>query len=210
MNFIEAIKKPFQDLKKLLIGIIVMIIPIINLIGVGYFLRTAKSSSKKITKMPEWDDPVGLFIKGLMAAVIGLIYAIPVIILVALLVGAAFVTGLAGAIQGFSVASILTAIATAGVGIIITLVVALFISIVGSCALIRYATQEEFGSAFEFREIMKISFTSEYLSAWVVSVVYSIVVTIVLSFIPYLGTAVAAFISGITMYTLLAEAYKKA
>ena len=46
-NFGEAIKRPFTDLKILLIGIVLSIIPIVNWFTFGYFLECARTTGKK-------------------------------------------------------------------------------------------------------------------------------------------------------------------
>jgi len=38
-----AFKKPFQDITKLVIGIVLMIIPIVNFLAMGYFIETASA-----------------------------------------------------------------------------------------------------------------------------------------------------------------------
>ncbi|MCD6477125.1 MAG: DUF4013 domain-containing protein [Candidatus Aenigmarchaeota archaeon] len=206
MNFINAVKKPFQDIKKLVIGIIIMLIPIVNLIGLGYFLRIAKNASKKINKMPEWNDPIDLFVKGLIAFIISLIYAIPVLLLALVLIGTSIFSLTALNLTN----NLITILSTAGLSLIVLVIVSAIISIISLCALIRYAIKENFGSAFEFSSIIKIAFSGEFLAAWFVSMIYLLAVTLILSFIPFIGIPIATFISGITIYTLLAEAYKKA
>ncbi|MDD5416616.1 MAG: DUF4013 domain-containing protein [Candidatus Aenigmarchaeota archaeon] len=210
MSFTDAVKRPFQDFKTLIIGIIVMIIPIVNLIGIGYFLECARTSLKKDKKLPEFKDWLNLFIKGLVAAVIGIIYAIPVLIILALTVGTAVLTGGASALTGMQGAALMQTLATLGIGFVITLVVAAIVSLISSAAMIRYAEKGNFGSAFELSVLMKKAFTGKYFAAWFISMLYSLAVVIILSFIPVVGTLIGAFVVGVTTYTYLAEAYRSA
>lgn len=46
VDYIENIKKPFSDVKTLIIGIILSIIPIVNLLVSGYVLKVAEDSIK--------------------------------------------------------------------------------------------------------------------------------------------------------------------
>ena len=211
MNFTEAVKRPFQDLKTLIIGIIIMLIPIVNFtVGAGYFIECARTRLKGSKKLPEWKDWGKLFMKGVGAFVIGLVYAIPVIVVLLLTVGSTILAGgLSGLINGSGLA-IVNALATLGIGLVVTFVVAIIVSLVSSAALIRYADKGNFGAAFEFSAVFKKAFTGTYFSAWLITMIYVLIVVFVLSIIPVIGSIIASFIVGVTMYTFLAEAYKKA
>ena len=210
MNFKEAVKRPFQDTKTLIIGMIIMLIPIVNFtVGVGYFLECARTSLKKNNKLPEFKDWSNLFMKGIGALVISLVYAIPIFIVLLLTIGSTLLTGGFSALFNDGGLAALNALATFGLGMVATLVVALIISILSSAAMIRYAEKGNLGAAFEFVAIAKKAFTGTYLAAWVIAIIYTLLVVFVLSLIPFVGAMIAAFITGVTMYTLLAEAYKK-
>ncbi|MEK6835887.1 MAG: DUF4013 domain-containing protein, partial [Nanoarchaeota archaeon] len=77
----EAIKRPFTDFKKLLIGILFSILPIINFIAIGYSLVAAKTVFKQNYELPKWEKFGNLFAKGLIAFLINIFYLIPVIII---------------------------------------------------------------------------------------------------------------------------------
>ena len=96
MEYKKAVKRPFTDLNKFLIGVLLLIVPFLNLIGVlllivlflnlitglfvrGYSLECAKSSMKKSYKLPEWR--LDNFVKGLIGLVIMVIYLLPIIVL---------------------------------------------------------------------------------------------------------------------------------
>jgi len=67
MEFEIAFKKPFTNFKKLLIGILISILPIVNLFATGYLLQVAKSTIKKKKELPEWSGWGDLFVNGLIA-----------------------------------------------------------------------------------------------------------------------------------------------
>ncbi|MBU3896849.1 MAG: DUF4013 domain-containing protein [Nanoarchaeota archaeon] len=207
MNFIDAIKRPVQDIKTLIIGIIIMIIPIVSFIGIGYFLECARTTLKRNNKLPEFKDWTNLFVKGLIAAIIGIIYAIPVMIVLVLTVGTTVLAGGLSAMQG---TALINALATLGMGMILTLIVAAVVSLLSSVAMIRYAEKGKFGAAFELSAICKKAFTGKYFAAWFVSMLYAVFIVVVLSFIPVIGTTIGAFLAGVTVYTYLADAYKGA
>ena len=67
VDFIEALKRPFSDGKKFLIGIVLGLIPIVNLIVVGYKLVSTGFTDVNVDKdsLPEWRNYGDLFMKGL-------------------------------------------------------------------------------------------------------------------------------------------------
>jgi hypothetical protein len=211
MSFGDAFKRPFQDFKSLLIGIVIMIIPIVNFIGMGYVLRCAKGPIRRDFKLPVWERWGDLFVKGIVSTVIGIIYMIPAMIVFALTVGFALITGgLTGALSGTtSLTTLLPMFATAGIGLIATVVVAIIFGLLGNAAIIRYAEKETFGAAFEVGAIAKKAFTGTFFAAWLVGAIYFSILMAILSMIPYIGTAIAAFIGYVTFITLTAEAYGK-
>jgi hypothetical protein len=72
----------FEDeswIMKIVIGGILLCIPIVNFMALGYMLEALKRSADGVDiPLPEWDDFGGKFMKGLMLFVIGLVYTIPI------------------------------------------------------------------------------------------------------------------------------------
>ena len=98
VNFEGAIKRPFQDFKKLGIGLLVYFVAMIpfigwlaSFLGMGYGLECAKTAMKKNYKLPEWTDLGNLWIKGFLYFLIGLIYMIPLALIVAFTIGSALI-----------------------------------------------------------------------------------------------------------------------
>ncbi|MEM7820299.1 MAG: DUF4013 domain-containing protein [Candidatus Aenigmatarchaeota archaeon] len=209
MAFSDAFKRPFQDFKSLVIGIVIMLIPIVNFIGIGYLLNCAKSAVRRDYKLPVWGNWLDLFINGIVALVIGIIYMIPAMIVFALTIGFTILSGNYSALMGGNVTTLIPMLATAGIGMLVTVVVGIIFWLLGSAAIVRYAEKGNFGAAFELRAIAKKAFTGAYFAAWLVGTIYALVLGAILSFIPFLGSAIASFICGVTMMTLIAEAYGK-
>src|SRR3989338_440193 len=90
-DYLRAIKRPFTDFNKLGIGVILLIIPIINIITSffvrGYKLESARAVLNKKFTMPTWEKWGQLFLRGLLSWLIGIIYMIPGIILILISVG---------------------------------------------------------------------------------------------------------------------------
>ncbi len=212
MAFQDAFKRPFQDFKTLIIGIVIMLIPIVNIIGFGYLLQCAKGTARRDYKMPKWGNWLDLFIKGIVALVIMIIYMIPAAIVFALTIGMTVLTagGFTGLMSGQAISTLLTSMATAGIGLIVTAIVGIIFGLLGSAAIIRYAEKGTLGAAFELNTIFKKAFNGPYFAAWLIGMIYMGVLSAILSLIPFLGSAIATFVGGVTAITLIAEAYSKA
>jgi len=219
VEFVNAIKRPFSDWKKMGIGAAMYLIPIVNWItqffASGYIINCAKSAMKKDKKLPEWDNWGDMFVKGLLVAVIGMIYFLPTLIL-GLVTGGSFVLSL---IQAGATGT-MPNIGAAGAGIAITALLAILTMYVAPVAILLYAEKGNFGAAFAIGEVFKKAFTGAWLVGWLLAMVYGIVVSAVgglLSMVlamtiigPFIIMALMSIIMGITVITILAEAYEEA
>ncbi len=203
MDYASAFKKPFTDVKKLIIGILLSILPIINLFATGFMLNAAKNEMKKKKMLPEWAEWGQLFVKGLLAFVIGFIYAIPVMLIGALL---AWPT-IKGAISGMQVTNV--ALGGLGAGMVVVAVLGLLLAYIVPSAILHYISSGRFGDAFKLGSVFKKAFCGQYFMAWVVGVLYSLVLGTILGFVPIIGGAAASFITGLTMFSLLGEIFPK-
>ncbi len=175
MDIGRAFTFVFDDedwIKKILIGGIITLIPIVNFIAIGYGLRVLRNVSRGDAKpLPEWDDWGGDFVRGALIFVAGLVYALPIIVLsivsaiVTAIAADAFgdVGGIAGlCLFGVNCLSVLWAIA-----------MALWLP----AATIRFAREENFGAFFEFSEIWAL--ISNNLGAYAMAILVSIIAGIV-------------------------------
>ena len=55
VNYVEAMKKPFSDLKTLGIGAVIGAIPLVNLLISGYAVKTAQDVMSKKNKLRAWN-----------------------------------------------------------------------------------------------------------------------------------------------------------
>jgi len=236
MKYEEALMKPFTDLKKLAIGIILSIIPIVNFtITTGFAMESSGlGKAKASSKMPEWKEWSYLFMKGLGAFVIKAIYMIPAIAFIAVGVGVA-VSDIVGAMVGTvspqmlgqavgsQVAAnsqlaqlfaqnwmtLLPGLLAAAPVIAVGILLALLASFFSPIAVLNYLSKRNFSAAFDFGVIMRKSLTSTYVMAWLTMLVVSMVVGAVLGFIPVLGQAIAAFLLSVMSYGLYGQAFKE-
>jgi hypothetical protein len=196
MEIGESIKYPTTDkdwIKKVVIGGILGMIPIVNFIVQGYYLKIIKGSIENKSGMPEWEDWGNLFIKGLLVFIISIIYMLIPIIVISISVGGAIMAAVSGGTE-----AMVAAIGAAAGGFIIGFILMLIAFLLLPMALAIYAKEESFGSAFRFGEIIRriLSNLGSYILVYIVIIVLGVIVGIItgiLNIIPFLGVVIAIF-----------------
>jgi len=219
VDYIEAIKRPFSDIKKSGLAALLVWIPIINFLTYGYFLDCAKLSLSKKRELPEWSNLGDKFVKGLLFIAIKILYGIPLIIIIIVMmmnfVGEMFQENFLSVISSRDPNAIITIINSLFldpnvVGILIAaIIIGILISYVIPMASIMYVVNWKFKDAFDFKTVFKKVMTKEYFSAWIVVAVYSVLLMSVGSLIPLVGGLIATTLIGITSYTIYGEVYKE-
>jgi len=238
-DLIRAIKRPFTDLNKLGIGVLLLMIPYLNIITSffvkGYRLEVARTASGKKLDMPRWENFWFLFLKGLLSWIIGIIYILPGIILILISAGNVIYqiiqSGLnQGAIFGNPLATQLLQnsllqntpmISIFMIGVLVTLLGVYLTPL----AIMRYVEKYKFKSSFDWGLVFKKAFTGKYFLAILTSGVYTIVVGLVVATISlgystlniqYLTIALNMILGGlssfmviVTSYTIFGEVYAK-
>ncbi len=206
VDYKEAFKRPFTNVLKLIIGIILSIIPIVNFIATGYHLECAKTAFTKKFRLPDWKNFGKLFLNGFLAVVISLIYLIPVIIIL-LIFGISimkdwFQGGLTSPTQLINILADFRGIIF--VGFLLFILAAYIIPM----ALVGFIEDGKFGDAFS-KSIFKKAFTGKYFVVWILMGLYTIILGLILGFIPFVGGSIAGFITSLTSFTAIGEVYKK-
>ena len=198
VNYQVAVLRPFQDVGKAIIGIILSMIPIVGLLVTGFAVRAAKNTMNGNDELPDWSDGGSLFVTGLTVMIICVLYVLPVFLI--LFIGSiiAYTVGSTDVIEGSVVAGITTLIAT------MLFFGAIFIS---PMAAMNYVSNGKFTSALDIRDIFRRAFTGVYVVAWFAMMVYLVVIVTVTEFIPVLGWGIAAYVLKVTTMTVFAEAY---
>lgn len=239
MDVLRAIKRPFTDFNKLGIGIIFLIIPFVNIITgffvKGYKLETARTASNKKFAMPPWNNWGNLFVRGVLSWVIGIIYMIPALIFILSSIGKTLYNVISQfGIQGLSLnnqvsdqliqnallenSSMLPVFI---IGVLLALLAAYLIPI----ATMKYIRKYNFKDAFELKSVFKKAFKGKYFLAILVILIYSVVVSLVVSAlnlgfnainVQYLAVTIGIILNGlagfmvlITSYTIIGEVYNK-
>ncbi len=192
----------FEDqewVKKVLIGGLINLIPIVNFAATGYFVEeTKRAFDGRELPLPEWDNFGGYFVKGLMTFVAGLIYSIPAILIYC----CAFVLFpmLGGtSTSGTSSSSNNPLAALAGLafacGVCLLLLYGLVVLFFFPALLTRYAITDQFGAFFQFGPAWQLiqSNIGSYVVAVIVYVVASMIAGIIGGIVCGIGAAWTGF-----------------
>lgn len=179
---IDYTKLLFADFGKLLLLIILDIIPIVNLVVLGYLGNVIKQP-KASKQLPPLENYVDLWIQGLKIVVAGIIFMIIPLILTAPFIALVAVSWLYIPFVP-TVGWVL-----AGLLMLVGVLLAFFLAIILSIAIVNMLKKGSFGAAFSFGDIMaiiqKVGWGS-YLVWLVVIFVCSIIVSAIGS-IPFIG-----------------------
>lgn len=226
INYKQAIQRPFTDYKKLLIGVALLLIPILNILTgfvvKGFQLECAKDIKKRKFKLPEWKNFKKHFMVGILSFLISFIYLIPALIILF----ASAKTFLLEMIQSteFNIETFATSLTSAEItGLTIGVVLAILTFYVVPIALLEFLNKYSFKDAFKINTVLKKAFTGKYLRVILIILLYYVIVYIIFSLLMGLfalipseivGKVILAifsslisYIIGITAFTLLGEVY---
>ncbi|ACV24107.1 DUF4013 domain-containing protein [Methanocaldococcus fervens] len=189
MDISEGLKFPTNDEKwasKLLIGGIFNIIPIVNFISFGYALETMKLVMWNKETLPEWENFGSKFVKGLVGAIIAIIYLIIPLILMAVFIA-----------MRSKVVNLL--------GMLIVFILIVIFGFMIPMALANYVAKDSFGAAFEFGEIINRikSVFGEYLICYIVILIIYLIIGVIAT-VPIIGWIIGAILG---FYLQLVYAY---
>jgi hypothetical protein len=175
----DAVWERWNRWVMLIIATILLGIPLM-----GYIMKVLRGTKPA----PEVDDWGTLFIDGIKYIIVKIIYAIPLIIVGFLVLGAAFMTAMSG-----NIAAMTGAIAGMLAGVLIILILAIIIALFEIIGMVRFARTGSIGEAFNFNAILatigKIGWVS-YIIALIVFLVVAFVIGIIiaiLTMIPIIG-----------------------
>lgn len=169
MDLEKALRFPTTDRewkRKVLIGGLLNIVPVINFLSIGYAYRVfRKAFGRQETDLPEWENWGELFLQGLIVFLIALIYNIVSLILF-------FIHPVLGVLAAIAVALLFPA------------------------AMAQYAMHGNFAEAFQLKDIwVRIQQNrSDYFIAWLVTVGILILLMII-GMIPVLGWIISSIIA---------------
>ncbi len=207
MNIGKAFSYPFEDTQwanKLGLGLLIFLVPILDFVGVGYIIEIVRRVKKDdLHELPTWDDMGKKFMDGLWLFLAGLIYALPMLILLCLPLVLILVPALlAGNSDSESLLNTLGAVG--GISLVclscILTLYSLAYSVVYPGIFILYAREGTFAACFKLREIFALirKNAGSYFTAWGIYLGITLGASLVASLIggvfgliPCLGTLVA-------------------
>lgn len=170
MDIGRAFTFMFDDddwLKKIAIGGLIMLIPILNLVALGYVIRALRNAREgRALPLPEWDDWGDDFVRGLLITIATFIYTLPMLIAVLL---------------GVAASGVFREQACMWAGYCPGMLWALLVAFITPALYLQYAKHDNFGALFHFGEIWHIvadkfsNYLVAVLMAWVAMIVASVI-----------------------------------
>jgi hypothetical protein len=233
VDYSVAIKKPFKDWKKLLIGIALCVVPIVRWFAKGYIFES--SGVGKTKGMPNWKKWADLFVKGFAGTVIEIVYMIPAVIVFLLGAGITLaalfnayvgkvipVESLKGLAHGtVDINSIMPTIINnwplavpAIMTLVPILVLAALLGAMGNyitpMAILSYIKSGKFSDAFKLGDVFAKAFTGSYFLAWLAVGAVAVLLFFLLRGLWLFGFAITYFIVGVFAYSLFGQAFREA
>jgi hypothetical protein len=178
----EAVVGKWNKWLLLIIATLLLGIPL-----TGYAMKVLRGAKPA----PEVEDWGKLFIDGIKYIIVSLIYAIPLIILWIIVMGAAWFSFISGDYTAMA-----AVIPTAIFGLVIMAILAVIIAVFEVIGIVRFARTDSIGEAFNFSAILatigRLGWV-EYIIALVVLVVVAVIFSIIVAIIqiiPILGMIV--------------------
>jgi hypothetical protein len=194
---------------KVLIGAILSMIPLVNLVVLGYALKTLKNVAERAEHpLPGWDDFVDYFMKGLISALGAIVWALPIIAL-------AMVMAMLSALTSYNSAD--TARNSAPVVLCmwsmscVSGIYGLFLALVLPAAFAQYAVRGDFGAFFRFGHIF--NFIKTNLGNYIVALILAAVAQFVSGFgviLCFIGVIFTQFWALLVGSHLLGQVYRGA
>jgi hypothetical protein len=175
----EMLGDSFDYTKEAFIGkwvrwIVLIICSIIFPLIMGYSLEMMRGKKPA----PEPGNWVKTLIDGILYFIINFVYMIPVWILAFIFILPAIMMAFSGNVTG--------AIAVGGIGLLITIIVAIILTLIAVIAVVRFAREEKFGEAFNFSEIVakikSIGWLNLFIKLLVVEIILGIIYFILFMF----------------------------
>jgi hypothetical protein len=187
MDVGKSIGYVFEDKKwvsKLLIGMLVGILPIVNFVLFGWLIDLMRNVARHESQpLPEWENNLDKFVKGLILFVVSLIYSLPALVIIWTTMIPSLINGALRDVEPQQVFEMFAG--TIALSSCAILIYGLLISFLLPAILLNFARKGTVVSCFEFGEIWRIISKNlgDYIVAWLIIIVVSIGVTFVISIV---------------------------
>ena len=222
MDFVEAVKRPLRtDPVTIVLGIFFMVFLPLRPLLHGLGIETARRTQQNHETMPHFDDFIDLFLSGLIALVVAVLFFLPalIVLMMATKLPFTFFFDMIATMASrplFAINQLFMLAAGTGVLGIITLITGFLASIMAPVGIQLFAHDKKIGSAFEFSKLMRVVTTAEYWVTWLLLLAYGIVLLglVAILSIPEFNVLSALFLAAagylwwMTAYILFAETVK--
>jgi hypothetical protein len=165
----------------LLVATILLTLPLM-----GYTLRILRGE-KPAPEVENWGT---LFIDGIKYLIIGLIYAIPLFIIMFLALAPVVVAAMSAGSPEAMTAIVTAALGTFLVGLVVFIIAAIIIGLFANIGIVRFARMGSMGEAFNFGAILatigKIGWINYIIALIIMGIILGIV-EFICNIIPYVG-----------------------
>jgi hypothetical protein len=190
MDYGSMVGESFEYAKDAVVGkwnkwlMLIVATILLGLPLLGYSMKVLRGE-KPAPEVTDWGT---LFIDGIKYLIVALIYAIPLIIIWILVMGAAWLSMMSG-----NYMTMVAAVGTAIIGLLIMLILGIIIAVFEVIGVVRFARTGNIGEAFNFGAILAtigkigwIPYIIALVVLIIVAVIFGIIVTII-QIIPILG-----------------------
>lgn len=153
----------------------------------GYLVRVIRESRTGVAEPPVFSDWGQLFVDGLKAWIIGIIYMLVPILVATVTIGGALVSFATGGNVGATAGGLLA-------GLLISTLLALAFGYVAVAAIVNFAREDRLGAAFDFGVLRQVVSHRDYAVAWLLSILVLFVAGFVGS-LPVIGWVLVPFVS---------------
>ena len=192
MEIGKSVGESFEYAKEGLVGkwakwVLLIISCIIFPLILGYMMRIYRG----VKPSPELNEWGGMFIDGIKLLIVGIIYAIPILIVEFAVIGSAGVAFLVALSNPMADPNALTGLIGAVLfGVVILVLVAIIIEMIAIIGMVRFARTNSFGQAFNFGAIFAIIGRigiGTYIVALIVIAIIVGIIEVICWLIPYVG-----------------------
>ena len=236
VDLVKALKRPFSDINKFLIGTLLGIIPIVNFTVTGYTLVSTGFTEEKVERdsLPEWKNYGDLFVKGLVSVVIGIILFMPAALVLLGTFGTVIIFPALSMIFGGLSPETWNKLMTGQITemqiqdwfaqnwtrfipllmsatplLLLGALLALLAYYISPVAVLGWLKEGRFSAAFSWIVIKK-AVTVDYLVNWIVVGILTMIVSAMLGWIPLIGNGITMYVLRVFSYTVFAEVYELA
>ena len=204
-NIWDSLQYPLKDWVKIVVLGIILIVPIVNFIGLGYYLRIIRSTLTGSDVLPDFEYVGELFIDGIKILIVSIIYGVvPLIFYTLSVIFARSETVISSTTTSSAFSSYLPALT--GISLVFLVIAVIFAIIISIYAYIGIANMvynnNEISAALRYREILdriEAIGWGNYIIWWIM---LTLIITVAGFIIDIVGGILLFFVLGFLVFLL--------